>query len=80
MSEFKVTNPISISIFSIPSLVQKDIDRREHNKLHMRKYRARLSKEKKEIVKLYDRNRRRDERYEKLEKSPSYNQIIYRSK
>ena len=60
--------------------MQKDIDRREHNKLHMQKYHAGLSKEKKEIVKLYDRNRRHDKRYEKLEKSPSYNQIIYCSK
>ena len=46
----------------------------------MRKYRAQLSEEKKEIVKLYDRSRRRAERFEKSKLSPSYNQIVYRSK
>ena len=45
----------------------------------MRKYHANLSEEKKDIVKLYDRNRRRVKRDEKS-KCPNYNQVVYRSK
>ena len=60
--------------------MQKEIERKERNKLRMRRYRAELSEEKKNIVKLYDRNRRRAERVENFKHSPNYNQIVYRSK
>ena len=46
----------------------------------MRKYHANLSEDKKDIVKLYDRNRRRIECDEKLKCSPNYDQVVYRSK
>ena len=39
-----------------------------------------LSEEKKEIVKLYDRSRRRAKRFKISKHSPSYNKIVYRSK
>ena len=46
----------------------------------MRKYRAGLLKEKKDIVKLYDWTRRHAECYEKSKLSPNCNQIVYCSK
>ena len=45
----------------------------------MMKYSANLSEEKKDIVKLYNRNRRRVEHDEKS-KCPNYNQVVYCSK
>ena len=47
----------------------------------MKKYCAEMSAEKKEIVRLYDREHRRAEHYEKFQhSSPNYNKIVYRSK
>ena len=46
----------------------------------MRRYRASLSEEKKDIVKLYDRTHRHAECFENLKISPNYNQIVYCSK
>ena len=46
----------------------------------MRKYHANLSEDKKDIVKLYDRNCRHVERDEKSKCSPNYNQVVYCSK
>ena len=46
----------------------------------MRRYRACLSEEKKDIVKLYDRTHRRAKHFENLKISPNYNHIVYHSK
>ena len=46
----------------------------------MRKYHANPSEDKKDIVKLYDRNRRCIECDEKLKCSPNYNQVVYHLK
>ena len=46
----------------------------------MRKYHANLSDDKKDIVKLYDRNHRHIECDEKSKCSPNYNQVVYRLK
>ena len=46
----------------------------------MRKYHANLSEDKKDIVKLYNRNCRHVEHDEKSKCSPNYNQVVYHSK
>ena len=46
----------------------------------MRRYRASLLEEKKDIVKLYDRTHRCAERLENSKLSPNYNRIVYHSK
>ena len=46
----------------------------------MRRYRASLSEEKKDIVKFYDRTCRHAECLENSKLSPNYNQIVYHSK
>ena len=58
-------------------------ERKERNKLRMREYRRCLSDDKKELVRMVDRNRKRGDRYEKLKlnrSSPSYHSVLYRSK
>ena len=64
-------------------MMKVDELRKKANMMRMRKYRASLSAEKKDVVRLYDRTRRRDERYEKRtpsRSSPNYHQVLYRSK
>ena len=64
-------------------MMRVDKIRKTAKMLRMRKYRASLSEEKKDIVRLYDRTRKRDERFEKTtptRSSPNYNKVLYRSK
>ena len=70
-------------IFSIPEMMRVDKIRKTAKMLRMRKYRASLSEEKKDIVRLFDRARKRDKRFEKTtptRSSPNYNKVLYRSK
>ena len=68
---------------SIPSLWNGDMQRKERNKLRMREYRKNMSADQKDIVRLNDRIRKRDGRYENLKvkkSSPNYHSVLYRSK
>ena len=67
---------------SFPKLVEQAEQKKICQKLRMQVYRAEMSKEQRNAVKLYDRNRKCDERNENSESSRSklnYHQVLYQS-
>ena len=75
---------VSFIVFplSLPGLMKKEAALKERNKLRMREYRAQLS-EKKNTIKLYDRNRKREQKSNQVNISnsiPRYKNVLYQSK
>ena len=75
---------VSFIVFplSLPGLMKKEAGLKERNKLRMREYHAQLS-EKKNAIKLYDHNRKREQKSNQVNISnsiPSYKNVLYRSK
>ena len=75
---------VSFIIFplSLPGLMKKEAALKEINKLRMREYHTQLS-EKINAIKLYDCNRKREQKSDQVNISnsiPSYKNVLYRSK
>ena len=59
-----------LSPLSLPGLMKKEAALKKRNKLRMHKYHAQLSEEKK-AIKLYDRNRKREQKSDQVNISNS---------
>ena len=78
------TSRVSFIVFppSVPGLMKKEAALKERNKLRMREYCAQLS-EKKNAIKLYDRNRKWEQKSNQVNISnsiPGYKNVLHRSK
>ena len=63
--------------------MKKEAALKERNKLRMREYHAQLSEKKIRAIKLYDRNRKREQKSDQVNISnsiPNYKNVLYRSK